>query len=311
MAPDELTLPEPEGRELGGHIFMPVLGMVSPFTTTSFGTFMLAGYGSTTGRLTLQLPGDPPPAPQTISGTVSYAAIGAVLGFEAAFLEHFSARLILSETLYTGTTGVAAAVVGSNARLGGDVGLTASTPLTKTVRLAGVFDASFAPAMGLLLGPAIKAAFNSCSTGVSDCRFDFSKLFESRNVLTVEPGGAVGWAPTQYVGVTGNLTYVYSSLTNSNSGTVDTSALSLGLSTELDLYALSNVPVGLQISWNSRFPFADAGAGFTDFGAAVFYTGRKNVSIGLQVVDRRFKVVPDVDASWTTFLALIGLRYYW
>jgi hypothetical protein len=29
----------PQGRELGGHVFMPVMGMVGPFATTSFGTF--------------------------------------------------------------------------------------------------------------------------------------------------------------------------------------------------------------------------------------------------------------------------------
>ena len=36
-----------------------------------------------------------------------------------------------------------------------------------------------------------------------------------------------------------------------------------------------------------------------------------NLSLGLQLVDRRFRVVPNVDVSWTTFIALIGLRYYW
>jgi hypothetical protein len=290
---------------------MPVLGMVSPFNTTSFGTFMSMGYGSTTGSLSLQLPGNPLPPPTTFSGTVSYAAIGGILGFEAAFLDHFSARVVLSETLYSGITGTAAAVVGTNARLGGDFGFTASLPIGQSVRLAGIFDVSYAPQMGLLLGPAIKSAFDSCSTGIRDCRFDFSKLFEQKNVLTIEPGVAASWAPLTSLGVTGNLTYAHSSLSNSNSGAVTSDAMSLGVATDFDFHAISSVPVGLQVSWNSRFPFAGGGDGFTDLGLGFFYTGRKNLSLGLQVIDRRFRVVPDVDASWTTFIALIGLRYYW
>jgi hypothetical protein len=303
--------PTPQGRELGGHTFMPILGMVSPFTTTSFGTFLSVGYGSTTGRLSLQLPGNPPPPPTIISGSVSYAAIGGVVGFEAAFLQHFSARVIFTETLYSGTTGAAAAMVGSNARLGADFGLTASLPLTPSIRVAAVVDASFAPSTGILLGPAIKSTFDSCAMGITNCRFEFSQLFEQRNVVTVEPGGAASWALYPFLGVTTNLTYAHGSLTNSNSGSVSTNAMSAGIAADFDFYAISDVPVGIQLSWNSRWVFSESTEGFTDLGGAVFYTGRKNLSIGFQLVDRRFRVVPDVDVSWKTFIALTGLRYYW
>jgi hypothetical protein len=50
---------------------------------------------------------------------------------------------------------------------------------------------------------------------------------------------------------------------------------------------------------------------FTDLGGGLFYTGRRNLSLGIQFVDRRFRVAPDVDVSWSTFIAQIGLRYYW
>jgi hypothetical protein len=290
---------------------MPVLGMVSPFTNTSFGTFLSVGFGSSTGHLSLQLPGNPPPPPSIISGSVSYAAIGGVVSFEAAFLEHFSGRAIFTETLYSGTTGAAAAVIGSNARLGADFGLTASLPLTPSIRVAAVFDVSYVPATGILLGPAIKYAFDSCAMGITNCRFEFSRLFEQKNVLTVEPGGSASWAPYPSFGLTGNLTYVHSSLTNSNTGSLSTNALSMGLAADFDFLAISEVPVGVQLSWNSRFVFSESTDGFTDLGGAVFYTGRKNLSVGFQLVDRRFRVVPDVDVSWKTFIALIGLRYYW
>jgi hypothetical protein len=170
---------------------------------------------------------------------------------------------------------------------------------------------SFTPATGILLGPAIKSAFDSCSMGILNCRFDFGKLFEQRNVFMVEPGGSASWAPYPSFGVTTNLTYAHSSLTNSNSGSVSTNAMSFGLAADFDFLAISDVPVGVQLSWNSRWVFSESTDGFTDLGGAIFYTGRKNLSVGFQVVDRRFRVVPDVDVSWTTFIALIGLRYYW
>ena len=49
----------------------------------------------------------------------------------------------------------------------------------------------------------------------------------------------------------------------------------------------------------------------TDLGGGIFYTGRPHLALGLQIVNRRFKVQPDVKVDWGTWLATIGLRYYW
>ncbi|HKO92345.1 MAG TPA: hypothetical protein VJU61_14375, partial [Polyangiaceae bacterium] len=65
-------------------------------------------------------------------------------------------------------------------------------------------------------------------------------------------------------------------------------------------------------TWNSLLSLSDAGDfSFTDLGGGVFYTGRDNLSLGVQAVNRRFRVVPEVDVSWSTFVASLGLRYYW
>ena len=49
----------------------------------------------------------------------------------------------------------------------------------------------------------------------------------------------------------------------------------------------------------------------TDLGGGIFYTGRKDLAAGVQFVSRRFAVVPNVDVSWKTYLATMGLRYFW
>jgi hypothetical protein len=305
--------PRPEGRELAGHLFMPVAGMTGPFATTSFGSFMILGAGSTEASLTLQLPGTPPPAPQTFSGSVEYVAVGGILGFEYAFLPGFAARVGISQTIYTGTTGASAAVVGSNARLGGNVGLTAGLPIGQRLRVAAVFDASYAPRLGLILGPAIQSTFQSCATGVANCRFDFDNLFQQKNVLTLQPGIAAGWAISKALGLTGNVSYVYNSTTASNQETLSQGGVSFAAALDFDFMGFSSVPLGLQLNWSTLVPFSggDTSIGYTDLGGGIFYTGRKELSIGLQIVDRRFRVTPDVDVSWKNVVGSIGLRYYW
>ena len=301
------------GREIAGHVFSPALGIVSPFATTNFGTFLLVGGGTTEGSVSLQLPGNPPPAPTTFSGSVSYGAIGGVLGFEYAFLPGVSARLGLTETLYTGLSGAAAAAIGTNARLGVGGGVTAGIPIGHHVRLAGVIDMGYAPRAGLVLGPAIESAFESCSTGVRDCRFEFSQLFQQRNIFQFEPGVAAAWAPMAAFGIVGNISYSFASVAATSHESGGQGGMAFGLATDFDFKAISSVPVALQASWSALVPFSgnDVTYGYTDLGGAIFYSGRKNLSLGVQVVDRRFRVSPDVDVSWFNIIALIGLRYYW
>jgi hypothetical protein len=43
----------------------------------------------------------------------------------------------------------------------------------------------------------------------------------------------------------------------------------------------------------------------------IFYTARKDLSAGFQLVSRRFAVTPQVNVSWSTFIATAGLRYFW
>jgi hypothetical protein len=306
--------PRPEGRELNGHVFTPVVNLIGPFATTSFGSFMLLGFGSTNGSLTLQLPGNPLPPPQTFRGSVDYAAVGGILSFEYAFLRDFQARIGLSETIYSGTTGASAAVVGSNARLGGNVGLTAGLPIGQSVRVAAVIDASYAPRLGLVLGPAIESAFAGCSAGTANCRFDFDQLFQQKNVFTFQPGVAASYAPSRAVGLTGNVSYVYNSTTATDLPTVSQGGVALGAAVDFDFMGVSRVPIGLQVNWSSLFVFSNnenTGIGYTDIGGGIFYTGHKELSLGIQVVDRRFRVSPDVDVSWNNVVAFIGLRYYW
>jgi hypothetical protein len=166
--------------------------------------------------------------------------------------------------------------------------------------------------MGLLLGPALKEAYDSCSAGVSNCTFDFGKLFEQKNVFVLKPGAAVAWTPWAPLGVTANLEWVQRSLAQTGGSTASSGAFAAGLALDFDFLNVSTVPVGLVASWASEYPTQGVTyTRFTDVGGGILYTGRKDVSIGLQALVRRFRVVPEVDVSWNTVIVLTGLRYYW
>ncbi len=309
VAPAPAASPRPEGRELGGHLFMPTLGIKGPFAITSFGTFLTVGQGSTVGSVTLQLPGG---NTETYSGNIEYVAIGGVLAYEYEFLRGVSARIALSESLYSGTTGASLAVVGTNVRLGLGAGLTAGMAFGDSVRVSAVVDATSAPRLGLLLGPALRSFAESCQTGLTDCTFDFGQLFQQKNVVELQPGVAASWAPHRSLGLTGNLSYSWSSIDTSGSGTASSSGVSMGAAVDFDFLGVSKVPVGLQLTWASQIPVTgEDDSRYTDVGGGLFYTGRKDLSLGLQLFVRRFKVVPEVEVSWTTVLAMVGLRYYW
>jgi hypothetical protein len=244
---------------------------------------------------------------------VDYVAVGGVLGFEYSFLSGVSARVGVSQTIYSGTTGASAAVVGSNVRVGGTAGLTAGIPIGRSARVAAVFDVTYAPRLGLVLGPAIESTFARCSQGAASCQFNFDELFQQRNVLQLQPGIAGAWAPARALGITANASYVYTSIAVKDQETLGQGGISLGAAVDFDFMGVSKVPLGLQLLWSSLFPFSDSdlATGYTDVGGGVFYTGRRELALGLQVINRRFRVSPDVDVSWSNVLALIGLRYYW
>ncbi len=88
-------------------------------------------------------------------------------------------------------------------------------------------------------------------------------------------------------------------------------ALQLGVAVDLDFKAMSSVPLGLQGQFSWTAPSGEGLQHVTDLGGGIFYTGRQHLALGVQVIARRFAVTPDVDVTWSTFLADVSMRYYW
>jgi len=299
---EEAGSPESGGRVLNGHVFMPATDVPPPFVTTSFASSMLLAAGTTTGSYQV--------GNQNFSGSFDYAGVGGVLGYEYAFLDHFSVRAKLEEAIYSGITGKSAIVIGTTVQGGGSVGFTASLPIGSSARVGFLFDAGLQPNLALTIGSAIKSIVDSCSQP-NGCVVGTGEVFQQRNVITYEPALAASWAPLSALGLTANVGYLWANETGNNSNNNSAKSAVLGAAADFDFGAISHVPVGLQAQFSWAAPNGSFLKHVTDLGGGIFYTGKKDLAIGVQAVNRRFAVTPGVDVSWSTVISEIGLRYYW
>lgn len=291
----------PRGRELGGHVFMPSATVRDALPTTSFATYLVLGIGSSSA--TFQV------ADRVYSGSFDYAGMGSILGYEHAFARNFSARVLLSNILYSGIDGPSAVVVGTSLQLGGSVGVTASLPLGEALRVGVLFDAGIAPGLGLTIASGIRAVVDSCNAG--ECSTGQGEFFGIKKPLTLQPSLAANWAPWRPLGLTANVAFLHVRQGEGDE-TFTANAASVAAAADLDLRELTPVAIGLQLSFSWTAPLAgEILQHVTDLGGGVFYTGREHLALGVQFVSRRFAVQPTVDVSWSTFLITTGLRYYW
>jgi hypothetical protein len=291
----------PYGRALNGHIFMPAVDVPWPFTVTSLTSDLVLGYGQTTG--TVQI------SNQTFGGTLDYAGIGGLLAYEYAFLDHFTARALINNIVYSGLNGKSALAIGSQMRLGFSAGFTASLPIGDTARVGFLFDFISNPSLGLTPAAGLSAFAATCSQP-SGCQVDSTEIFSSTDVLTVQPAVAASWAPFRTLGLTANVAYQH--LSSTGASNVSGNAINFAAAADYDFGAMSSVPIGLQMQVSWTVPFSATGVQHvTDLGGGIFYTARKELSAGFQLISRRFAVTPQVDVSWSTFLMTAGLRYFW
>jgi hypothetical protein len=289
------------GRTLNGHRFMPTGFVVDPFVQTSLGSILILGLGSTTGHLQA---GD-----RVFSGSFDYAGMGALITYERAFGEHFSARIALENFIYSGINGESALVIGSTLQVGVGGGGTGSIRLGDSVRLGALFDVSYAPNLALTIGSGISSIIETCS-GAQGCVVDPGKVFGTTKVLTLKPSVAASWAPLRSLGATAAVGLAFSS--SSGAENLTGQAIVVGGAVDFDLLAVSSVPLGLQALVNYTGHIGGSGVqDVLDLGGGLFYTGQKDLSVGAQILFRRFAIRPDVDVSWNTVLVGLGLRYYW
>jgi hypothetical protein len=288
-------------RTLNGHNFMPAAEAQWPFTITSLTSQLLLGYGKTTANIQIR--------DQTFSGTAEYAGIGGILAYEYGFMDYFSVRARLTDTIFSGINGKSALAVGTEVQFAFGVGATASVPIGDTLRLGVLFDFFTNPALGLTVATGLQSVANTCSEP-SGCHLDLSQIFGTTTVKTLQPAVAASWAPIRQLGLTANVAYQHLSSSGATDQSGDT--VVIGGAADWDFATMSSVPIGLQLQASWLVPFSSNGLQHvTDFGGGIFYTARKDVAAGAQFIVRRFAVAPNTAITTSTYLSTIGLRYFW
>jgi hypothetical protein len=296
--------PGSTGRVVGAHTFMPTGVVPGALLTTSFASNFAFASGASRADLTI--------AGRTLDATVEYAGVGANMAFELAFLEHFSARLAIDEMVYSGTSGRSAVFVGATGQVNVNAGVSAGIPLGDSARIALLFDAGLGPSAGLTIASGIQGIVDACQS-TSGCDPEAGSFFVMRVLRNYTPSVAVSWAPIPALGITADVGYVWvTEVTNGHEGEFSGQGGVVGVAFDYDFRAVSRVPIGLQAQFRWQAPTKGTVLQHvTDLGGGIFYTGRENLALGLQLVDRQFAITPDVKVSWSTWLGQLGLRYYW
>jgi hypothetical protein len=307
-APPAATAPAPAekmGRELNGHLFMPSHIVEDPFSYTAFAMYFGLGSGNALGP-ELQL------VPPAVLGEKWYGFTGLGIGLllNVRILEYLSVRGLLNTNAYLGTGSGAALTVGTSARITGDIGVKGSLPVGKDWRFSASADMAYGPVFSLLLAQGIADALNNCRDNPSQCSIDFiSSGFQQINTITWLLGLAGSWAPTPYLGFTGNVQFI--APTKTGDASIAQNGVNLAISAEFDALPLVKwLPLGVNTAYQlttgvggNKVPTANvAGFGF-------YYTGRKDMALGLEI-DWQWSTLETQQLSTST-LAWVNFRYYW
>jgi hypothetical protein len=299
-----LAQEEKMGRELNGHLFMPSHLIEDPFSYTAFAMFFGMGSGNALGpEFQLQ-----PPA---IIGEkwYGYTGLGLGMNMNVRILEYLAARASLVTTAYLGTGSGAALTVGTSARITGALGVKGSLPVGKDWRFSASLDMTYGPVFSLLLANGLLDELNNCRVNPSQCSIDPGAGFQTINTVTWVAGLAGSWAPTPYLGFTGNLQFI--APTKTGDASIAQNGVVVAVSGEFDCLPLVKwLPLGVNAAYQLTSGVGgNKVATANDAGFGLYYTGRPHLALGVEI-DWKWSTLETQQASTAT-LAWINFRYYW
>ena len=293
------------GNEMGGHFFIPSHLIEDPFSYTAFGMSFGLGSGKALGpELQLQ-----PPEILQESKWYGYTGLGVGLSMNVRFLEYLSARAVVQTSAYLGTGSGAVLVVGSAARVTGDLGVKGSLPVGEHFRFAATLDVSYGPVYTILIAQGVVDAIEACRADPATCTIDLGTFLEQQDTVTWIAGLSGAWAPLPYLGVIGNLQFI--APTKTGKASISQNGLTLAATVDFDAKPLlAWLPVGMNLTYSITSPIGGNGVTTTqDWGVGVYYTGRPDLSLGLEL-DWKFNRLQSNQAGEST-LAWVNFRYYW
>jgi hypothetical protein len=299
---------EKSHRELAGHLFMPSHLIQDPFSVTSFGSYFGLGAGNAVGPV---LDPGPPPAITANSKWYGYTGLAQEFDLNVRIIEYLSLRLFLGAGAFQGTGSGSALVVGTNVRLTGDLELKGSLPLGEHVRLALSLGAAYGPVFNVLILEGVVDAINACRADPANCTVDAGNFLQESDTTTWKGTLSFAWAPFPFLGVMANAGYLNPRQTSTGKASLSQNGLRLGGALEFDAKPLvSWLPIGVSLVYDILSPVGGIGiATAQNMGFGFYYTGRKDLSLGLEIDWRSGRLESSLVSEAT--LAWVNFRYYW
>jgi hypothetical protein len=289
-------------RELAGHVFIPSSLIRYPFSQTSFGLKFGMGSGTATGP-SLVWTGNPSD-PLAFGPNKDYPFNGLGFGVDgsARILEWLSARLSIFGDAYLGSSRESILVVGTQVKASADLGVQGSFQLGKHFRLAAALDVVYGPAFSVLVADGIA---NAIKNGAGN-----ANVLDQTSTFTWIPNVSGAWAPFPFLGLTLNISSINPYTKATGTASYAQNGWGLALAADFDLAPLvPAVPFGVLVAYSLVGPLG--GVGVTrvnsyDFG--FFYTGRKDLALGIEFDIRSTRIQGDLAATMT--IVVFTMRYY-
>jgi hypothetical protein len=286
-------------RELAGHVFLPSHLMGDPFSYTAFGLFWGVGAGNATGP-TLDL-GPPPSLDFNNTKQFPYTGLGLGLVLDVRILEYLSVFAKMDARAYLGTNASSLLVVGTNARFSGSLGVKGSLSIGEHLRLSASVQMDYGPVYTALIA---KGLVDAVRTG----QITPDEFFQANTAITWVPGMAAAYAPFPFLGLAGNVAFLFP--TGGGNVRYASDGILLAAMADLDLMPLVRwLPLGVNGVYSIVSPFGAAGTTTQEYGLGLHYTGHKALAVGVEVGWRQGRIDSGLVSLAT--LAWLNLRYYW
>ncbi|HEY1417422.1 MAG TPA: hypothetical protein VGF41_05930, partial [Myxococcaceae bacterium] len=256
---------EPLRRQLGEHVFIPRLEVYNPFTSSDIASTSGFGYG-TAGGPTFNLQGQP-------VNLADYQIVAYSQSFSGQWgiADWWAVRLIVNGTLYTGANGSAIAGIGVNGVVRGGAGTTLSWRVAPTFRLGLLLDVTFGPSIGISILEAIQ-------NSIADDSVQTPVHTSSSTVIT--PTLSAAWSFARGWGLLVNASFIHSTVT-ANEDSVGANQLQIQGALDLDLKELGSIPMGFGLNFSGAYSTGEQTFRRYVYGLGIFYTGRKELTLGL------------------------------
>jgi hypothetical protein len=282
-------------RVLGGHSFISSQLVRDPFATTHFDNRTGAGVAEGQGpRYDLM---------GTITGQRDYtlSALFSAFEFQYAVQPWLAVRVGGNGTLFAATSPESVVAIGASTGYEGALGATIGTNVGERFRVAALLDYAYGRHDFL---DVIGGVGRSIASGQLAGNF-----IQTSTGPTVIPAVSAAWALHEAVGLVGSVQLRHEMeegplVDNGNN------LLLPGVLLDLDLVPLLRFPLGVLVGYRLTQPIGDASelrSHALDTG--LFYTGNRNLDLGLQLALRRFPA--RAEADFDAALGMFVMRYFW